>query len=158
MQLPVWYAQGLRFSCTQCGNCCTGPPGFVWITKKEIRKLAEHLQITPGEVVEQYCRKTMGRFSLKEKRNPAHGGYDCIFMREQPAPHSDGKTISQPLRTCGIYPVRPTQCRTFPFWTTNLASQKRWEETAQRCPGIGQGPVVPLKQIETARRAPTSEK
>ena len=28
---PTWYADGLRFTCTQCGNCCTGQPGFVWI-------------------------------------------------------------------------------------------------------------------------------
>ena len=32
-----WYGGGLRFTCTQCGNCCTGQPGYVWISKKEIR-------------------------------------------------------------------------------------------------------------------------
>ena len=25
-----WYADGLSFECTMCGNCCTGPPGAVW--------------------------------------------------------------------------------------------------------------------------------
>ena len=25
-----WYRDGLRFQCTQCGNCCTGDPGVVW--------------------------------------------------------------------------------------------------------------------------------
>jgi hypothetical protein len=152
MELPVWYAKGLRFECTQCGNCCTGPPGFVWITREEIQALADFLKISPEETVEKYCRKTQGRFSLKEKRNPAHGGYDCVFMREEPAPKSDGKTISQPLRTCSIYSVRPTQCRTFPFWSSNLTSSKRWNETARRCPGIGQGSVVPLKKIEAKRQ------
>ncbi|MFM1805538.1 MAG: hypothetical protein RL136_2417, partial [Planctomycetota bacterium] len=27
-----WYAEGLRFECTQCGNCCSGGPGAVWFT------------------------------------------------------------------------------------------------------------------------------
>ena len=30
-----WYEDGLRFSCSQCGNCCTGPPGAVWFTDNE---------------------------------------------------------------------------------------------------------------------------
>ena len=24
-----WYNDGLRFTCTRCGHCCTGEPGFV---------------------------------------------------------------------------------------------------------------------------------
>ena len=27
-----WYADGLPFTCTQCGDCCTGDPGYVWVT------------------------------------------------------------------------------------------------------------------------------
>ena len=38
-----WYADGLNFTCTQCGNCCTGGPGFVWISREEIVRLAAHL-------------------------------------------------------------------------------------------------------------------
>ena len=36
-----WYADGLRFACTQCGNCCTGEPGFVWVNDAEIAAIAE---------------------------------------------------------------------------------------------------------------------
>ena len=28
--------RGLRFECTQCGDCCTGAPGYVWVNKAEI--------------------------------------------------------------------------------------------------------------------------
>ena len=35
-----WYADGLSFTCTQCGNCCTGGPGYVWISDMEIDRLA----------------------------------------------------------------------------------------------------------------------
>ena len=80
-----WFAGGLQFTCSQCGNCCTGPPGFVWISREEIRRVAKFLGISPQEVVEKYCRKVGRRFSLKERRHPRHGGYDCIFIKEIPA-------------------------------------------------------------------------
>src|SRR4051812_8649503 len=87
----VWYADGLDFTCTQCGNCCTGGPGYVWIEKGEIALLAEHLKITPEQVVEQYCRKIDGKFSLKERRSPA-GLYDCVFLKETKVPSRGDET------------------------------------------------------------------
>ena len=31
-----WYASGLAFECTQCGDCCSGPEeGYVWVTPEE---------------------------------------------------------------------------------------------------------------------------
>ena len=35
-----WYQQGLKFHCLGCGDCCTGEPGYVWVTKAEIAALA----------------------------------------------------------------------------------------------------------------------
>ena len=42
----VWYEQGLRFTCTTCGNCCTGGPGYVWVTDEEVDRLAAHLGLS----------------------------------------------------------------------------------------------------------------
>ena len=125
-QSQPWFADGLNFTCSQCGNCCTGPPGYVFISAVEIGRLAEHLKTTPEEVVEKYCRRMGARYSLKEKRGS--GGWDCIFLEEV-----RGKRI------CTIYPVRPLQCRTWPFWDGNLASRKAWDSAAQRCPGMNSG-------------------
>ena len=36
-----WYAEGLRFKCTQCGGCCTGGPGFVWFDEDEGAAMAK---------------------------------------------------------------------------------------------------------------------
>jgi Fe-S-cluster containining protein len=161
MQLPVVPTQdahsasdseGLRFHCTQCGNCCTGGPGFVWITKEEIVELAKFLKLSPEETVERYCRKIAGQFSLQEFRNPRDGQYDCVFMKDQPATAPANKnTIVQPIRTCSIYPVRPLQCRTFPFWDSNLSSPAAWQAVAKRCPGIGQGRLYSREEIESIR-------
>jgi Fe-S-cluster containining protein len=152
-----WYSQGLQFTCTQCGNCCTGSPGYVWISRDEIVQLAEYLQISPEETVETYCRKIDGRFSLKESRGVG-GAWDCIFLRDE-APNAarDGKA-AHPRRVCGIYPVRPTQCRTWPFWDSNLTSAKAWERASHRCYGMNRGEQYSQERIEAIRRHDTGAK
>lgn len=139
-----WYAAGLKFTCSQCGNCCTGGPGFVWISREEVARLAEFLRLTPQQVVEKYCRKVDGKYSLNEFRN-ARGEYDCVFLTEQkvdpPAngPAGEDRPVTLTRRGCSIYPVRPLQCRTWPFWDTNLASPSAWDRSAQRCHGMNHG-------------------
>jgi hypothetical protein len=137
-----WYSKGLQFTCTQCGNCCTGGPGFVWISRREIVRLAEFLKITRQEVIEKYCRKIAGRLSLNEFRNPRDGGYDCVFLKEQGS-----------RRSCTIYPVRPLQCRTWPFWTSNLQSPQSWKFAGRKCPGMDQGKSFDREKIEALRDA-----
>src|SRR6478752_5965704 len=105
-----WYAEGLSFTCQQCGNCCTGGPGYVWISDEEIQRLAEYLKLSPQDVVEKYCRKINGRLSLKEVRRGAL--YDCVFLTEQQVDTGNGDRVVQTKRGCSIYPVRPLQCRT----------------------------------------------
>jgi uncharacterized protein len=139
----TWYADGLKFTCQQCGNCCTGGPGFVWISDEEVRRLAQHLGQSEKAVREQYCRRVTGRWSLKEHRN-TRGEHDCIFLREQP---NGGR------RTCSVYAARPLQCRTWPFWSENLASQTVWNHSARRCAGMNQGKTWTAAQIEALRTA-----
>lgn len=149
-----WYADGLKFTCTQCGNCCTGAPGYVWISEVEIGRLAEHLHLSRDEVISRYCRIIGDRISLSERRS-ASGNYDCIFLHEQPAAidpqHPD--RIPLPKRTCSIYAVRPLQCRTWPFWDGLLASRENWDRAGQRCPGINRGKHYPLQRIAELRDA-----
>jgi Fe-S-cluster containining protein len=157
-----WYVDGLRFTCTQCGNCCTGGPGVVWISREEIVRLAAHLKITPEETVERYCRKVDGRFSLKESRNH-RGEYDCVFLHEEKLPRSGRGTreaggehdekVEHTRRTCLAYEARPLQCRTWPFWRENLASEAVWNKSSVRCPGMNQGRQYPLERIVELRDA-----
>lgn len=125
-----WYADGLRFQCTQCGNCCTGAPGVVWVDDDELQAIADHLGVSIGEVRLEHTRLYGGRVSLREFANG-----DCTFF--------DGAT-----RRCRIYPVRPRQCQTWPFWRSNLESPQAWTETSQGCPGINCGDLVPLEDVE----------
>jgi Fe-S-cluster containining protein len=49
---------------------------------------------------------------------------------------------------CKIYDVRPSQCRTFPFWKSNLESMAEWEKLKRTCPGIDKGKLYSLEDIE----------
>jgi Fe-S-cluster containining protein len=147
MKLPVvssdasgrpWYAEGLSFTCTQCGNCCTGPPGYVWISDEELERLAEFLKLPVDDVVRRYGRKIGRRISLKEHRTPA-GEYDCVFLEHVKVEPTKPGEVAYTRRVCSVYPVRPLQCRTWPFWDGNLQSKEDWRRAARRCPGIDAG-------------------
>ena len=132
----VWYEDGLSFTCTQCGNCCTGPPGFVWFDEDEGRAIAEFLGITPEVFYDKYCQKKHGRWSLGELST--HRGFDCVFLTRD----AKGKA------GCSIYPVRPTQCRTWPFWPENLKTPRHWARAANNCPGMKNGgDFYPVEQV-----------
>ena len=40
-----WHEDGLRFKCTQCGNCCR-VEGWVWVEDEEIDEIAAYLEMT----------------------------------------------------------------------------------------------------------------
>ena len=113
----LWYGEGLRFSCTRCGLCCQGE-GYVWVERLEIRRLARFLGLSVVEFGQRYLRRVDGRLSLTEAADGS-----CVFFDEG----------------CTVYPERPTQCRTFPFWKKNVGRPERWLETAEQCEGIGEG-------------------
>ena len=132
---PEWYRDGLCFRCSQCGNCCTGDPGYVWVTKREIRRIAEFLGRTDDRLDKEHLRRVGLRHSLTEKENG-----DCIFLSRT------GGRIA-----CAIYPVRPLQCRTWPFWKENLVSLEAWNHAHLKCPGMNTGRRFSFEEIEGIR-------
>lgn len=128
-----WYSEGLRFKCTECGKCCTGGPGYAWVTKDEIKAIAEYLGLSIKAFGKKYLRYINGRYALLEKSDV----FDCIFLKD---------------KRCQIYPVRPIQCRTYPWWKENISSPEAWKEAAKYCEGITQdAPIVPFNHIETQK-------
>ena len=59
---------------------------------------------------------------------------DCVFF--------DGKT-----RKCTVYEARPRQCRTWPFWDSNIRTEEAWQRTCEVCPGSGVGNLVPVEEV-----------
>lgn len=136
---PEWYAKGLRFECTQCGNCCTGGPGYVAFTEDEGKAIAKVLGISHERFLKDYTKREGGGRSLKE--NKTHRGYDCVFLDFD----------EQGLAICKVYQARPLQCRTFPWWPENLRSEANWKRLARGCEGIGRGNFVPIEHIRVER-------
>ena len=123
-----FFDAGLRFGCTQCGQCCTGAPGTVFMNATESARIATHLGLPVAEFLEKYAYPTEGGHSLREVGD----NFACILFREE---------------RCTIYDVRPTQCRTFPFWAENVRSEAAWKRTCRACPGIGQGRLYLREEI-----------
>ena len=126
-----WYEDGLQFSCTQCGKCCS-VEGYVWVDRSAMEAIARHLGQALNVFTRRYVRKVGRRYSLIEKP----GGHECVFFDQG----------------CTIYDVRPEQCRTFPFWKEHLVSLESWDEPLEECPGTGAGRLFSRGEIDELRR------
>ncbi|WP_422926680.1 YkgJ family cysteine cluster protein [Singulisphaera sp. PoT] len=115
-----WYHEGLTFGCTKCGACCTGAPGYVWVDAEEMARLAEFRGETLEQFAMQFVRQVGDSYSLIEKP-----GGDCIFWE---------KGVG-----CTVYPARPVQCQTWPFWSENIETKESWDHIVSICPGSGRG-------------------
>ena len=134
-----WYIAGLHFECQQCGACCAGPgEGYIWATKPEIQLIADFLKETTEQIRRKYLKQVGLRTTIIEQTD----NKDCVFLRE----------IDRQKR-CMIYPVRPSQCRIWPFWPSNLTSSSAWNEANQKCPGINRGRCYSYREIEKIKKA-----
>ena len=107
-------------ACEACGgHCCTGETGYIWTKYEEIDAIASFLQLSIEEFATRYLRKVKHRYSLIEKQL-SPDNFACIFFDES-------------KKRCSIYPVRPLQCRTFPFWEQFKNNE---DEVRKECPGI----------------------
>jgi hypothetical protein len=133
MSSKPWYANGLRFTCTRCGNCCRnhGDYSYVYLAPADVSAIARHLDVTEQAFLARYCRTEDGWVTLRMDE-PA-----CPFLGAGNA--------------CAIYPVRPKQCATWPFWKENLR-RTVWEEVSRDCPGIGKGELHSREAIERVAR------
>jgi Fe-S-cluster containining protein len=127
-----WYRDGLKFTCTRCGACCTGAPGYVWVVAEEIDRLAAFLGMPVDEFTRAYVRQVGDRFSLIERP-----GGDCIFWAARAG--------------CTVYPARPVQCQTWPFWPENLTTRRAWNQATRICPGSDatDGRVFSVEEIRS---------
>lgn len=133
---PVWFQKGLPFKCTGCGKCCTGTPGYVWVTEEEIANISSYLGLSKETFMKKYVRTTGDRYALLERPNlERRKEFDCVFLKD---------------KQCQVYPVRPKQCQTFPWWPENVSSKEAWEEVGEYCEGINhpEAAVIPYSEIQ----------
>ena len=135
-KLP-WYKDGLKFKCTQCGKCCTGSSGFVWVSESEVAGMAAALKMDVSLFKRKFIRTRNQKLALVEKKNGDN--FDCVFLKDN---------------KCQVYMARPVQCRTYPWWPENLTSEESWMMAAMECEGISdEGTLVPLEEIQERLKA-----
>jgi uncharacterized protein len=121
-----FFERGLHFECCHCGNCCNGDSGIIIVLNKEIGQISDYLALHRELFVERCLYPYLDEFSIREDDTGR-----CIFFENG----------------CSIYPVRPLQCRTFPFWFTNLRSLGAWKKIIEDCPGTGKGRLYSKDEI-----------
>jgi Fe-S-cluster containining protein len=127
----------LRFACQPgCTKCCE-VHGFVYITENDLKNIAGHLGMTPKAFEKAY----VVRFKhLLRLRKPRVG--QCHFLK------GGG---------CSVHPVKPVQCRLYPFWPELVEDRAKWEQERASCPGIGKGGLVQIGDAcETASEMKTA--
>lgn len=123
-KLP-WFKDGLEFKCTGCGKCCTGSPGYVFLSPRDLSHLAQHVQLEEEEFKRRYTRIVDGQRCLLDTPKTDH----CIFLKDN---------------RCSVYEARPVQCKTFPWWLHTLQSPEAWDEAAKDCEGINHPDASPV--------------
>jgi Fe-S-cluster containining protein len=89
------------------------------------------------ELRQKYLRRAGFRVTITEDIHTR----DCIFLRQ-----------GNGFKECMIYPVRPSQCRSWPFWPGNLVNPDGWDTAAKKCPGINRGEVYSSERIQAIKK------
>jgi Fe-S-cluster containining protein len=106
-------------ACEICpGHCCCGESGNVWVNQQEINRICGFLQMHCVDFMEKYLRRVENRFSCKE--HVTDQGLECVFFQGAE-------------KKCSIYAVRPSGCRSYPFWDHFKAHVA---QLVKECPGI----------------------
>lgn len=125
-QRSYFFDAGIRFKCRHCGTCCTGDPGVVRVNEREVADIASYLDISASALGDTFLYTWENQQRIRETDDGR-----CLFFED----------------VCRIYPVRPNQCKTFPFWFDNLRSESRWKKIHSQCPGIGTGRLYHKNEI-----------
>jgi len=127
--------QPFRFQCIAgCGNCCTGE-GAVYFTPDDLKAIREYLKLDNARFAS--LRKRL----IQKKKNGLlihRSNTDCLFL--------EGKSV------CKIYPARPLQCRSYPFWYSVYESKENFEWHTSHCPGFQAEAGTPYSALQITRR------
>ncbi len=112
------FRETVRFECRGCGACCKvhGEYAYVYLTAADRKRLARHLDLSVRELIRTVCVRIDGHYYIGESKR------QCRFLEGN---------------RCSIYPARPHQCRSWPFWPDNL-NPEAWKRNVRSvCPGAG---------------------
>ena len=131
MNIGKFWGKGLRFECIEgCTRCCE-IRGYVFVHASEIPLIADHLNFSPEEFKSRFLKPYWGEMWHLNFPEDA----PCMFLGE---------------KGCTVYPVRPAQCSSFPFWHETIANTKTWQALKKFCQGIDRGKLYTPDEITAA--------
>ena len=127
----------LRFACQPgCTKCCE-VRGFVYITENDLQLMARYVGLTAEAFEKKYVVRYKQLLRLRKPR-----GSQCHFLIGE---------------GCSVHPVKPVQCRLYPFWPELVEQRANWEAERKMCPGIGKGELIQIGvACETAAEMKTA--
>ena len=121
------------FNCTACGDCCRGG-GNVYFSDEELQNLKEYLNLD----AEKWKLLVKKLINFRKNRLHVHSSSKaCIFIGSE--------------NRCRIYPVRPLQCRSYPYWPSVFESKAELLSHMKKCPGFNEK-ISPISSLQIARR------
>jgi Fe-S-cluster containining protein len=139
---PIHQPDLTDFVCHRCGNCCRGE-GVVRVDDAKLGEIATYLKLTLVETQERYLKlspsaqRTQRFTGLKPETISTMQGRPLLelyrqddgwfHLKSQPVPELDCIFLVDNL--CAIQPVKPQQCRTFPFEWIN-------DDSYETCEGL----------------------
>ena len=122
-----WEKESPRFECqSDCFKCCT-KTGIVYFDKVSIGNASKVINLSPRRFKNKFLKRDDGEWI-----HEVEIGNSCAFLTP------DG---------CSIHFVKPTQCRSYPFWHGNMTSKSIWKLEGSFCPGIDSGPHIAVATI-----------
>lgn len=156
MSSSASFSKLVQFSCTACGRCCRVNKELggssrirVHLNEKEVAAIANHMNISKAEFKNE--------FTEVHNDIPDHG--PLLTLKTQVSPFVEGHSnesahcvlFDSTTNRCRAYSVRPTQCRTYPFWPQFMTGAADWNaEAAHQCEG--------MKPVSDARNTPAPMK
>ncbi len=98
--------------------------------------MAEALGLSLDHFLTDHALATPSGYRLLEVES--YHGFDCILLERD-----EGTGLSG----CRVHQSRPQQCKTWPFWPSNLKSRRHWHKAGPNCEGIGRGSLIPKDKI-----------
>lgn len=102
----------------------------------ELRALARYLGVSRAELATR----------LDIRWDPGRRCYELVTGPDG-CPLLDGDR-------CSVHPVKPMQCRVFPFWSEMVEDREAWNEAKSVCEGLDhpEGPLFTLTEMRARAR------
>ena len=120
----------LKFECTKCGKCCfkRGPWSYFPIKPDEVKAAAKYKGMSVEDFKEKFTE-------VQEQIRPLAKALPGVGDAFRDMKTVDDHCIFLVDNQCSIYPVRPEQCQTYPFWDEFIKDGEWTDQILELCEG-----------------------